>query len=134
MPLLKERGHLKEIFCRMKPKSKTNIWTHSNKKAMLDVRLICTLIYYFWTCAFHHINIFYKKLKYGIKPNFSKDWIKPPLVIFFAFLKKILDDKIKCKLSKSRTKWTGLESCGAKTTKTFGWYIFGFYSPTDAMQ
>ena len=28
-------------------------------------------------------------LKYRIKPNFSKDSIRPPLVIIFAFLKKI---------------------------------------------
>ena len=35
-----------------------------------------------------YINIFCKKLKYEIKPNFAKDRIKPPLVIFSEFLKK----------------------------------------------
>ena len=30
----------------------------------------------------------FKKLKYKIKPNFSKDRIRPPLVINSAFLKK----------------------------------------------
>ena len=48
MPLLKERGHpwywneafLVEIFCLIKPKSKSDIWAHSNKKAMLDARLL----------------------------------------------------------------------------------------------
>ena len=48
MPLLKERGHpwywneafLVEIFCWIKPKSKSDIWAHSNKKAMLDARLL----------------------------------------------------------------------------------------------
>ena len=49
MPLLKERGHpwywnevfLIEIFCWIKPKSKSDIWAQSNKKAMLDARLLC---------------------------------------------------------------------------------------------
>ena len=48
MPFLKERGHpwywneafLVEIFCWIKPKSKSDIWAHSNKKAMLDARLL----------------------------------------------------------------------------------------------
>ena len=48
MPLLKERGHpwywneafLVEIFCWIKPKSKPDIWAHSNKKATLDARLM----------------------------------------------------------------------------------------------
>ena len=48
MPLFKERGHpwywneafLMEIFWRIKPKSKFDIWPQSIKKAMLDVRLI----------------------------------------------------------------------------------------------
>ena len=48
MPLLKERGHpwywneafLIEIFCWIKPKSKSNIWAQSNNKAMLDARLL----------------------------------------------------------------------------------------------
>ena len=48
MPLLKERGHpwywneafLVEIFCWIKPKSTSDIWAHSNKKAMLDARLM----------------------------------------------------------------------------------------------
>ena len=48
MPLLKERGHpwywneafLVEIFCWIKPKSKSDIWAHSNKKAMLDAWLL----------------------------------------------------------------------------------------------
>ena len=31
---------------------------------------------------FHYINIFCKKLEYGIKPNSAKDRIRPPLVIF----------------------------------------------------
>ena len=35
------------------------------------------------------MNIFCKKLKYRIKPNFSKDRIRPPHVFFSAFLKKI---------------------------------------------
>ena len=50
MPLFKERGHpwywnkafLLEIFCRIKPKSKSHIWAQPIKKAMLDVRLITT--------------------------------------------------------------------------------------------
>ena len=48
MQLLKERGRpwywneafLKEIFCWIKPKSKSDIWAISNKKAMLDARLL----------------------------------------------------------------------------------------------
>ena len=51
MPLLKERGHpwywneafLVEIFCWIKPKSKSDIRAHSNKKAMLDARLMCLI-------------------------------------------------------------------------------------------
>ena len=46
-------------------------------------------INYIWTCDFYYINISWKKLKYGIKPNFSKYWIRPPHVIFSAFLKTI---------------------------------------------
>ena len=33
-------------------------------------------INYFWTCVFHYINIFCKKLEYEIKPNFSKNRFK----------------------------------------------------------
>ena len=52
MPLFKERGHswfwnevyLLEIFCWIKPKSKSDIWAQSNRKAMLDARLLCLLI------------------------------------------------------------------------------------------
>jgi hypothetical protein len=40
---------------------------------------------WFWTCVFQYINITYKKLKYK---NQAKDRIKPPLVLFSAFLKK----------------------------------------------
>ena len=48
MPLFKERGHpwyrneafLIEIFCWIEPKSKSDIWAQSNKKAMLDARLM----------------------------------------------------------------------------------------------
>ena len=35
------------------------------------------------------MNIFCKKLKYGIEPNVSKDRIRLPLAIIFAYLKKI---------------------------------------------
>ena len=38
---------------------------------------------WFCTLTFYCINIFWKKLKYNIKPNFSKD-----IINFFAFLKK----------------------------------------------
>jgi hypothetical protein len=38
---------------------------------------------------FHYINIFFKELEFEIKPNFSKDKIRPPLVIVFAFLKEM---------------------------------------------
>ena len=45
-----------------------------------------------------YFNFLQKKyLGCQIKPNFSKDIIRPPLVIFSAFLKKI-----------TTTKWTGL--------------------------
>ena len=44
---------------------------------------------YFWTCDFHFINIFWKKLEYRIKPKFSKYKIRPPLVIFFKNAEKI---------------------------------------------
>ena len=47
----------------------------------------------FCTLTFYYINIFCKKLKYKIKPNFSKDIIRPPLAIFSAFLKKITTTK-----------------------------------------
>ena len=60
---------------------------------------------WFCTLTFYYINIFCKKLKYKIKPNFSKDIIRPPLAIFSAFLKKNYKDKIK---SFSKSKWTGL--------------------------
>ena len=46
-----------------------------------------------------------QKVKVQIKPKFSKDIIRPPLVIFSAFLKKNYNDKIK---SFSKSKWTGL--------------------------
>ena len=47
-------------------------------------------INYFWTCVFHYINIFCKKLKYRIKPKFSNDRIRQSLVFFFLhFWKKI---------------------------------------------
>ena len=39
--------------------------------------------------VFYYINIFCKKLEYEIKPNFSKDRIRPPLVFFSAFFKEI---------------------------------------------
>ena len=45
-------------------------------------------INYFWTCVFHYIISFFKKLENDIKPNFSKIRIIPPLSIFSAFLKK----------------------------------------------
>ena len=44
-------------------------------------------IIFFWTCVFYYLDIFCKKLKYEIKPNFAKGRIRPPLVIFSAFLK-----------------------------------------------
>ena len=68
----------------------------------------------FWTFGFRYINIFCKKLKYEIKPNFSKYKIRPPLVIFSAFLEKNYNDKLKRKLSKFWTKWTGLVFCELK--------------------
>ena len=54
MPLLKERGHpwywneafLVEIFCWIKPKSKSDIWGHSNKKAI--VLHMCFDKFLFW--------------------------------------------------------------------------------------
>ena len=52
--------------------------------------------------------------KCQIKPIFSKDIIRPSLVIFFSFLKKNYNNKIKCKLSKSQIKWTGLLSHSTK--------------------
>ena len=58
-----------------------------------------------------YINIFCKKSKYRIKPIFAEYRIRVPLVIFSAFLEKIFNNKIKCKLYKSRTKWTGLKEC-----------------------
>ena len=51
-------------------------------------------INYSWTCFFYYINIFCKKSKYGIQPNFSMDRIRPPLVNFFAILKKIRQDQV----------------------------------------
>ena len=36
-----------------------------------------------------YINIFCKRLEYEIEPNFDKDRIRPPFVIFSAYLKKI---------------------------------------------
>ena len=53
---------------------------------------------WFCTLTFYYINIFCKKLKYKIKPNFSKDRIRPPLVNFSAFLKKKYNDWIKWKV------------------------------------
>ena len=49
-------------------------------------KLRTTLILYF---NFLLHKYFCKKSKYKIKPNFSKDKIRPPLAIFSAFLKKI---------------------------------------------
>jgi hypothetical protein len=34
-------------------------------------------------------KIFFAKIEYGIKANFAQDRIRPPLVIFSAFLEKI---------------------------------------------
>ena len=70
---------------------------------------------YFRTCVFHYENIFCKKVKHIIKPNFSKYKIRPPLLIFSVF-KKNNNDKIKSKLPKSWNKWTGL-----KTTTSQYW-------------
>ena len=39
--------------------------------------------------TFYYMNIFCKKVKYRIKTNFSKYKIRPPLVFFTVFLKKI---------------------------------------------
>ena len=47
--------------------------------------------------------MFCKKLECQIKPNFSKDIIRPPLVFFFGIFEKNYNDKIK-----SQIKWTGL--------------------------
>ena len=44
---------------------------------------------YFWTCVFLYITIFCKKLKYGIKPNFSNDWIRPTHVIFWKKIQRL---------------------------------------------
>ena len=59
------------------------------KLLLLLLRSKLRWINYFWTCLFHYINIFCKKLEYEIKPNFSKYKIRPPHAIFSAFLKKI---------------------------------------------
>ena len=53
--------------------------------------------------AFGKINLAYFVNCFSIK-------LVPTLVIFSAFLKKKYNNKIKCKLSKSRFKWTGLLS------------------------
>jgi hypothetical protein len=42
------------------------------------------------------------------------DWIRLTLVIFLTFFEKIYNDWIKCKLPKSRFKWTGLYSAGCQ--------------------
>ena len=62
---------------------------------------------WFWICVFHYMNIFWKKLEYGIKLNFPKDSIRLPLVIFFCIFETNYINKIK---SFSNSKWTGLES------------------------
>ena len=63
---------------------------------------------WFCTLTYLYVNIFCKKLKYKIRSNFSKDIIRPPLV-------KKYNDNIKCKLSKSQNKWTGLLSFANQT-------------------
>ena len=53
-----------------------------------------------------------KKLQVLDQVHFKKnynDWIRPPLVIFLSFFEKKYNYWIKCKLSKSQTKWTGLQ-------------------------
>ena len=47
----------------------------------------------FLNLCFSLHKYFCKKLEYKIKPIFSKDRIKPPLVVFSAFLKKITTTK-----------------------------------------
>ena len=67
LPLLKERGHpwywneafLIEIFCWIKPKSKSDIWAQSNKKAMLDTRLM-------WLNLYGHQAV-WRELKIGVR-------------------------------------------------------------------
>ena len=48
---------------------------------------------WFCTLTFYYINIFWKKLIYKIKPNFSRDINRPALAIFFAILKKFTATK-----------------------------------------
>ena len=50
--------------------------------------LVIPKVYAVIASPFMYINIFCEKLKYKIKPNFSKDITRPPLVIFFVLLKK----------------------------------------------
>ena len=70
----------------------------------------------FWTCVFRYINIFYKLLEYGIKPNFSKDRIRPQLIIFFLhFWKK--------NMTGSSANFLRPEPNGK------GWYSILFYQP-----
>ena len=45
----------------------------------------------------------------NIKKNY-KDWVRPTSKMFFIFFEKDYNDWIKCKLPKSRFKWTGLRS------------------------
>ena len=67
MPLLKERGHpwywneafLIEIFCWIKPKSKSDIWAISNKKAMLDARLLYFFTVFTWPVASNFKSYFF---------------------------------------------------------------------------
>ena len=64
---------------------------------------------------FFEINFFHfqKNLQVLADPvvvNFFENALDPTLVIFLAYFEKIYNDWIKCKLSKSQTKWTGLKS------------------------
>ena len=47
-------------------------------------------------------------------------WLdQPTLLIFLTFFEKIYKDWIKCKLSKSQIKWTGLESATTAVFEAF---------------
>ena len=48
----------------------------------------------------------------------NNDWIRLTIVFFYIFWKKKYNNWIKCKLSMSRTKWTGLKELQASPQKS----------------
>ena len=104
------------VFCFWKWK---NFHFQKNYKYGIKAPIKSNTCIFFW----NEIFLFPKKLQVLDQVHFKNvynDWIRPTLVIFLTFFEKNYKDWIKCKLPKSRTKWTGLQWISI-STKIIGW-------------